>query len=91
MVDGVPTQTGFPLGTSNFTPPTSRCHLRWARLPDVLSSGQGGDQQCYDGSSSIVMRSGVLSPMLMIDGGCGEKVMAARAARIYIYTQQAQG
>lgn len=47
--------------------------LRWARLPDVLSSGQGSDEQCYDGSSSIVVRHGVRTPMLMIDGGCGEK------------------
>ena len=41
------------------------------------ASGAGGDQQCYDGSSSLVTvggpGSGTLTPMLMIDGGCGEK------------------
>ena len=41
--------------------------LRFARVPDVLSSGATGDQQCYDGSSSITAKG----PMLMIDGGCG--------------------
>jgi len=51
--------------------------LHWRRLPDALASGAGGDQQCYDGSSSLVTvggpGSGTLTPMLMIDGGCGEK------------------
>jgi len=49
--------------------------LRFDRLPDVLTSGTAGDEQCYDGSASIVsMASGVVTPMLMIDGGCGEQV-----------------
>jgi hypothetical protein len=47
--------------------------LNWARLPDTLASGASGDEQCYDGSASIVKRAGALTPMLMIDGGCGEK------------------
>ena len=41
--------------------------LHFERVADVLSSGAGGDQQCYDGSSSITSKG----PMLMIDGGCG--------------------
>lgn len=52
--------------------------LHWSRLPDVLASGLTADEQCYDGSASLVMRSGVLTPMLMIDGGCGEKGPGAR-------------
>ena len=43
--------------------------LRFSRVTDVLRSGNSSDQQCYDGSSSIVSGKG---PMLMIDGGCGE-------------------
>ena len=45
--------------------------LHWTRVPDVL--GGGTDEQCYDGSASLVEREGVLQPMLMIDGGCGKK------------------
>ena len=41
--------------------------LRFGRVSDVLKSGAGGSQQCYDGSSSITSKG----PMLMIDGGCG--------------------
>ena len=29
-----------------------------------------GDEQCYDGSSSIVQLDGKVQPFLMIDGGC---------------------
>eukprot|EP00966_Prymnesium_polylepis_P248307 5740929-Prymnesium_polylepis.1 len=47
--------------------------LRWSRLPDVLASGSGADEQCYDGSGSLVSIKSVLTPMLMIDGGCGRK------------------
>lgn len=50
--------------------------LHWIRLPDALAppSGSGDDEQCYDGSISIVpSNSGVLTPVLMIDGGCGKK------------------
>jgi hypothetical protein len=43
---------------------------------DVLSSGATQDEQCYDGSSSIVTRgpTNTTTPMLMIDGGCGKKI-----------------
>ena len=47
--------------------------LRWVRVADVLASGAAGDEQCYDGSASVVRRGGMLTPMLMIDGGCGKK------------------
>ena len=47
--------------------------LNFRRIPDVLASGDTADEQCYDGSSSIVVRGGSATPMLMIDGGCGEK------------------
>lgn len=47
--------------------------LHFTRVPDVLTSGQSGDEQCYDGSSSIVTINGQVTPFLMIDGGCGMK------------------
>ena len=47
--------------------------LHFTRIADVLSSGATADEQCYDGSASLVVRQGTLTPMLMIDGGCGEK------------------
>lgn len=47
--------------------------LHFTRLPDVLTSGSSSDEQCFDGSASIVVRSGMRTPMLMIDGGCGMK------------------
>jgi hypothetical protein len=49
--------------------------LRWWRVADVLSSGAAQDQQCYDGSASLVRSptTGQTRPVLMIDGGCGEK------------------
>lgn len=50
---------------------TSEDLLHWTRLKDALSPGPSGDQECYDGSASILRRRGVLTPMLMIDGGCG--------------------
>lgn len=43
--------------------------LHFERIADVLSSGASGDEQCYDGSSSITSKG----PMLMIDGGCTKK------------------
>jgi hypothetical protein len=48
--------------------------LHWNRVDDVLASGMTGDQQCYDGSASIVRRDGTVTPMLMIDGGCGKRI-----------------
>eukprot|EP00039_Didymoeca_costata_P022866 m.5391 g.5391 ORF g.5391 m.5391 type:complete len:723 (-) comp3294_c0_seq1:94-2262(-) len=49
--------------------------LHWRRVSDVLQSGAANNQQCYDGSASLVMLSnGTLSPFLMIDGGCGKYV-----------------
>ena len=49
--------------------------LRWKRLPDALESGNATDQQCYDGGVSLVPRpgGGGIQPLLMIDGGCGQK------------------
>jgi hypothetical protein len=47
--------------------------LSWERVTDVLQSGATADEQCYDGSASLVTRAGVLSPVLQIDGGCGHK------------------
>jgi hypothetical protein len=48
--------------------------LTWQRVADVLQSGTTADEQCYDGSASLVARPGhELSPMLQIDGGCGRK------------------
>jgi sucrose-6-phosphate hydrolase SacC (GH32 family) len=47
--------------------------LHWRRVPDVLSSGPTGSEQCYDGSSSLVQTEGGVRPFLMIDGGCGHK------------------
>lgn len=47
--------------------------LHFTRIANVLSSGASGDEQCYDGSASLVVKGGKLTPMLMIDGGCGEK------------------
>ena len=49
--------------------------LRWTRLPDALESGASGDEQCYDGSPSLVAGADgtTLEPVLMIDGGCGMK------------------
>ena len=47
--------------------------LHWTRLPDALSSGSAADEQCFDGSVSLVELDGELQPMLMIDGGCGRK------------------
>ena len=32
--------------------------LNWKRVNDVLASGDTGDEQCYDGSASIVHRNG---------------------------------
>eukprot|EP00928_Gymnodinium_smaydae_P086791 TRINITY_DN71218_c0_g1_i1.p1 TRINITY_DN71218_c0_g1~~TRINITY_DN71218_c0_g1_i1.p1 ORF type:complete len:599 (-),score=106.27 TRINITY_DN71218_c0_g1_i1:288-2030(-) len=47
--------------------------LHWTRVADALASGPTADQQCFDGSASLVEKDGVLQPILMIDGGCGMK------------------
>lgn len=47
--------------------------LHWTRVADALSSGDEVNQQCFDGSASLVNVSGVLTPYLMIDGGCRHK------------------
>lgn len=47
--------------------------LHWTRVADALTSGNASDQQCYDGSASLVVHNGTLKPVLMIDGGCGLK------------------
>ncbi len=60
----------------------SRDLLSWSRLEvDVLTSGATQDEQCYDGSASLVHRQhgGSLSPILQIDGGCGRKQAGGRS------------
>lgn len=44
--------------------------LHFHATADALASGSSADEQCYDGSSSLVeLSNGTLSPLLMIDGG----------------------
>ena len=49
--------------------------LRWTRVADALSAGAAADEQCFDGSASLVVDKPGSNPrpMLMIDGGCGLK------------------
>ena len=49
---------------------TSPDLLRWTRRPDALPGGAG---QCFDGSASVAVVAGALTPLLMIDGDCGHK------------------
>eukprot|EP01051_Picozoa_sp_SAG22_P004765 SAG22_NODE_264_length_13353_cov_34.575298_1_plen_978_part_00 len=51
----------------------SRDLLHWERVSDVLASGADADEQCYDGSASIVKKGPDVTPILQIDGGCGHK------------------
>jgi hypothetical protein len=49
---------------------TSPDLLSWTRRPDALPGAAG---QCYDGSASVAVVAGALTPLLMIDGDCGHK------------------
>ena len=46
--------------------------LQWERVADALV-GASKHEQCFDGSASILNVNGSLTPVLMVDGGCGRK------------------
>ena len=52
---------------------TSPDLLRWTRVADALSAGGSAEEQCFDGSASLLDLNGTRTPVLMIDGGCGRK------------------